>query len=46
MSDGLDVIVLDDDQGIAEILSELIESFYTWAKGIAFPKLTGQYPFV
>ena len=32
MSDGLDVIVLDDDQGICEIISELIESFYTWGK--------------
>jgi CheY-like chemotaxis protein len=30
MSDGLDVIVLDDDPGICEIVSELIESFYTW----------------
>ncbi len=30
MSDGLDVIVLDDDPGIGEIVSELIESFYTW----------------
>ena len=32
MSDGLDVIVLDDDPGICEIVSELIESFYTWGK--------------
>jgi CheY-like chemotaxis protein len=32
MSDGLDVIVLDDDPGIGEILSELIESFYTWGE--------------
>ncbi len=31
-SDGLDVIVLDDDPGICEIVSELIESFYTWGK--------------
>ena len=30
MSDGLDVIVIDDDPGICEIVSELIESFYTW----------------
>ncbi len=28
MSDGLDVIVLDDDPGICEIIAELIESFY------------------
>ena len=32
MSDGLDVIVLDDDPGICEIISELIESFYTWGQ--------------
>ncbi|MGB5748891.1 MAG: response regulator [Desulfobacterales bacterium] len=32
MSDGLDVIVLDDDPGICEIVSEIIESFYTWGK--------------
>ena len=32
MSDGLDVIVIDDDPGICEIVSELIESFYTWGK--------------
>jgi CheY-like chemotaxis protein len=32
MSDGLDVIVLDDDRGICEIISELIESFYSWGK--------------
>ena len=29
MSEGLDVIVLDDDPGICEIIAELIESFYT-----------------
>lgn len=32
MSDGLDVIVIDDDPGICEIIAELIESFYTWGK--------------
>ena len=36
MSDGLDVIVLDDDPGIGEIVSELIESFYTWGNVYAF----------
>ncbi|MEE4263305.1 MAG: response regulator [Desulfobacteraceae bacterium] len=36
MSDGLDVIVLDDDPGICEIVSELIESFYTWGKVYSF----------
>ena len=36
MSDGLDVIVLDDDPGICEIIAELIESFYTWGKTYSF----------
>ncbi|MEJ2097945.1 MAG: response regulator [Deltaproteobacteria bacterium] len=36
MSDGLDVIVLDDDQGIGEIVAELIESFYAWGKVYCF----------
>ena len=36
MSDGLDVIVVDDDPGICEVISELIESFYTWGNVYAF----------
>jgi len=36
MSDGLDVIVIDDDPGICEIIAELIESFYTWGKVYCF----------
>ena len=36
MPNGLDVIVLDDDPGICEIISELIESFYTWGKVYCF----------
>lgn len=36
MSNGLDVIVLDDDPGIGEVLKELIESFYTWGEVVAF----------
>jgi CheY-like chemotaxis protein len=32
MSDGLDVIVVDDDPGICEVIFELIESFYTWGR--------------
>jgi len=36
MSDGLDVIVVDDDPGICEIITELIESFYTWGKVYSF----------
>jgi CheY-like chemotaxis protein len=36
MSDGLDVIVIDDDPGICEIIAELIECFYTWGKVYCF----------
>lgn len=36
MSDGLDVIIVDDDPGICEVLSETIESFYSWGEIIAF----------
>jgi CheY-like chemotaxis protein len=36
MSDGLDVIVVDDDQGICEVIAELIESFYSWGKVYCF----------
>ena len=37
MSDGLDVIIVDDDPGICEVLTELIESFYTWGEVLSFP---------
>jgi response regulator of citrate/malate metabolism len=38
MSDGLDVIVLDDDPGISQVLKELIETFYSWGEVICFSK--------
>ncbi len=36
MSDGLDVIVVDDDPGICEFISELIENLYTCGKVHSF----------
>ncbi len=36
MSDGLDVIVVDDDKGICDVISELVESFYSWGNVISF----------
>ena len=36
MADGLDVIILDDDPGICELISEFIESFYTWGRVYCF----------
>ena len=36
MSDGLDVIVIDDDAGLCKVISELIESFYSWGQVYCF----------
>ena len=36
MSDGLDVIIIDDDKGICDIIQELVESFYDWGEVISF----------
>lgn len=36
MSEGLDVVVLDDDPGISQVLKELIETFYSWGQVTAF----------
>ena len=38
MSNGLDVIVIDDDKGICDIIKELVESFYSWGDVISFSK--------
>jgi DNA-binding NarL/FixJ family response regulator len=36
MSDNLDVIVLDDDEGVCSVVAEVIEAFYTWGKVHSF----------
>lgn len=36
MSDGLDVIIVDDDAEVCDALSEAIGSFYTWGDVLAF----------
>ena len=36
MSDGLDVIIVDDDKGICDVIRELVENFYTWGNVISF----------
>ena len=36
MSDGLDVIIIDDDKGICEIIKALVEDFYSWGDVISF----------
>jgi len=35
MSDGLDVIVLDDDPSVCEVITEIVRRFYAW--GDVFP---------
>ena len=30
MTDGLDLIIVDDDPGVCEVVSEIVKQFYTW----------------
>lgn len=36
MSDGLDVIVVDDDPAVCEVITNTVKSFYTWGNVRAF----------
>jgi DNA-binding NtrC family response regulator len=36
MSEGLDVIIVDDDRNVCEILAEIISGFYAWGEVHAF----------
>ena len=36
MSDGLDVIVVDDDPAVCEVITDTVKSFYTWGNVRAF----------
>ncbi len=36
MSDGLDVIILDDDQDICMVIASMIKEFYTWGNIVTF----------
>ena len=36
MSDGLDVIIVDDDASVCKLLTDTVESFYTWGDVRAF----------
>lgn len=38
MSDGLDVIIVDDDLSVCELISTTIRRFYTWGEVISFNK--------
>jgi DNA-binding NtrC family response regulator len=36
MSDGLDIIIVDDDPSVCELISEIVKRFYTWGDVLAF----------
>ena len=36
MSDGLDVIVVDDDLNVCEIITDIVKGFYTWGDVFSF----------
>jgi DNA-binding NtrC family response regulator len=36
MSDGLDVIIVDDEQSVCEVTTEIIKKFYTWGDVVSF----------
>lgn len=36
MSDGLDLIVVDDDPGVCKMISDIIKGFYTWGEVVSF----------
>jgi len=36
MSDGLDVIIVDDDPDVCGVISDIIKKFYTWGEVISF----------
>lgn len=36
MSGGLDLIIIDDDSGVCNIISDIVKSFYTWGNVICF----------
>ncbi|MBW1960191.1 MAG: response regulator [Deltaproteobacteria bacterium] len=36
MSDGLDVIIVDDDLNVCEIITDIVKGFYTWGDVVSF----------
>jgi DNA-binding NtrC family response regulator len=36
MSDGLDLIIIDDDSSVCKTISNIVNSFYTWGNVICF----------
>ncbi|MCP4748742.1 MAG: response regulator [Desulfobacteraceae bacterium] len=38
MSEGLDVIIVDDDPSVCELIETIVKRFYTWGEVLAFNK--------
>jgi len=36
MSEGLDVIIIDDDENLCRVISEIIKKFYSWGDVVRF----------
>ena len=36
MSDGLDIVIIDDEENVCEVLAEQIKTYYTWGEIITF----------
>lgn len=36
MPDGLDVIIVDDDQSVCKVIASIIDKFYTWGSIVTF----------
>ncbi len=36
MSDGLDVIIIDDEKNVCDVLASIVKKFYTWGDVITF----------
>ena len=36
MSDGLDVIIVDDDQSVCKVIAHIIKKFYSWGNIVTF----------
>lgn len=39
MSDGLDVIIVDDEPAVCNVVAEMIKTFYTWGEVLAFTNI-------
>jgi len=39
MADGLDVIIVDDELNVCEVVSEIVQSFYSWGDVLKFTEV-------